>query len=546
MYKVMLVDDEEVIRSGLRLKIDWSAYGFQVADEAGHGKEALRKLERQPVDLVITDVRMPVMNGLEFLQAYAAGQSEPGAQFVILSGYNDFAYAQTALRAGASDYLLKPVVREELIRVLQRTRERLDERARRQELETARRHQAAESRLLLREQLLLRIVKEPGWSRKEISEAAERLDMVGFGADGRGYASFCIEMRLPKARSGEPEGRAEPLKPAFQRMCRELADRQQGMYGFYDPAHPFMMQFVAVADSPAGGCVRTPLLRQWQSELNRCLRIETVIGIGRKVERASELADSYTSSLLSWSKGRLGPHSQILDGCGQERTEADGDEAARTERLLLQALDNRDPAAYSQALDEWLSGSGGTALMFSRTAATLAFKLEAIAHQYDAAGAEIEEAIWKCRGASLQDLRLSETIGLLRKAGLAVIALGGGGRLTGGAQIVELIKRHIDSHYESNLSLSSLADRFHIHPTHLSEIFKKHTGSNFSEYVQGVRMREAAELLKHPHLKLDDICRLIGFSQPSYFSTVFKKYSGQSPNDYRRTLDEPGRRNRRI
>lgn len=124
MYRVIIVDDEAEIRKGLQLKINWEACGFRIVGEAANGREALACIEQQRPDLVITDIRMPTMDGMELLKRCV--RDYPGIKTVVLSGYEDFDYAKTALQCGAKDYLLKPVIRREFREVLQKLKEEMD------------------------------------------------------------------------------------------------------------------------------------------------------------------------------------------------------------------------------------------------------------------------------------------------------------------------------------------------------------------------------------------------------------------------------------
>lgn len=122
LIKVMLVDDEAIVRDGLRNCIDWEANGFSVEVLEENGARALAYMEKNPVDLVVTDIKMPVLSGLELIRQ--SKEADFPAKFLILSGYDDFAYAQKALRYGADDYILKPIKEEELLNALIRIRDR--------------------------------------------------------------------------------------------------------------------------------------------------------------------------------------------------------------------------------------------------------------------------------------------------------------------------------------------------------------------------------------------------------------------------------------
>ena len=118
MMKVIITDDEIQIRKGLRMKVDWEEEGFQIAGEASNGKEALELLRNMDIDLVITDMRMPIMDGIEL--AKRCQQEFPTVKVIVLSGYSDFEYVRGSMKEGVKDYLLKPVAPDELVEALQK------------------------------------------------------------------------------------------------------------------------------------------------------------------------------------------------------------------------------------------------------------------------------------------------------------------------------------------------------------------------------------------------------------------------------------------
>ena len=155
-YRVLLADDEEEIRTGISLKIDWSALGFSLVGEAGNGEEALELAEQLRPDVVLTDIKMPFMDGLELCRRLR--QSLPGARLVVFSGFDDFEYARQAVSMGVSEYILKPINAPELSQVLTRLREQLDrQRLERRDMETLRRRYE-ESLPVLRELFYTRLL----------------------------------------------------------------------------------------------------------------------------------------------------------------------------------------------------------------------------------------------------------------------------------------------------------------------------------------------------------------------------------------------------
>ncbi|CAI6087712.1 response regulator transcription factor [Cohnella sp. JJ-181] len=442
MYRVILADDEPEICRGLRLKIAWDRLGYEIAGEARNGKEALAAIESERPHLLLTDIRMPVMDGIELLQA--CKRLHPALRIVVLSGHDDFEYVQTALRCGARDYVLKPVVRRDLTALLETVRGELDE-----EREAARARDASglqwRRRLpLLQEQYVLGRIYggEEAFGAAGLEEA-RRLELAGFGA-GDGAASALrfigVEYRLPPGRLPAGEEDDARLALAFRLLCREVA--AQGRWSgqvtpFTDKAYPGSMFFLAAAATEAESeALLAGLAEAILAAAAGSLRLAAVAGIGAACPAgagSTALRRAYLSAVTAWSRAPAGPESRIVRADGLE---------------------------------------------------------------------------------------------------------GRAARPSAGSELIETIRRHIEDAYKDEISLAMLAERFHLNVTYLSELFKKQTGSTFSDYVAEVRLSRAELLLRDTSMRLADIAEWTGFSTASYLSAAFKKRFGLSPADYRARLRE--------
>ncbi|HEY0826950.1 MAG TPA: response regulator, partial [Bacilli bacterium] len=243
MYKVILIDDEVTIRSGLKSKIDWESIGFCICGEAANGRDALDFLEMMEVHVMITDIRMPIMNGLELLKQ--CSQRFPMIKIIVLSGYDDFSYVKIALQNGAKGYLLKPVHRNELIETLTKIRSELDEELQEQSNHNIIRWQLQQNLPILQEQLLLQLINEEWEGSSKILEKVVQLGMGEFLVDHKQTQFICVEMRIPSGRLGEKETGRDLLRSAFFMMCREIAQKRcDRAFAFHHWSHPNMMHFM--------------------------------------------------------------------------------------------------------------------------------------------------------------------------------------------------------------------------------------------------------------------------------------------------------------
>ncbi|HEY0828865.1 MAG TPA: AraC family transcriptional regulator, partial [Bacilli bacterium] len=269
-----------------------------------------------------------------------------------------------------------------------------------------------------------------------------------------------------------------------------------------------------------------------QTDINRYLKVETALGIGEPIMGLSKLRKGFISSLMAWRQCQPGPLSQInyaasVQSEGRYLTQED-------ERKLGLCIENADLEGFVRTIKSVFSPVRGHSMqMISLYALSVLLLLDAIAKKNKVTLEEIQEWLWVYSEEIWKFDSEEKVFQYLAGAASRVIDLVRRQRASGSVGIVEAIKLYIDGNYAEELSLSMFAERNYIHTTYLSELFKKHVGSTFSEYLLQTRMVNAVKLLKDPALRLSDIADLVGFSNASYFSSVFKKHYGVSPNDFR-------------
>ncbi|MEH7081650.1 response regulator [Neobacillus drentensis] len=524
--KVIIADDEIQIRKGLRMKVDWEEEGFQIAGEASNGKEVLELLGKMDIDLVLTDMRMPIMDGLEL--AKRCQQEYPNVKVIVLSGYSDFELVRGSMKEGVKDYLLKPVAPDELVEALQKIR-KVIETERQKQVETAQMRQLVLSQLQeVQEQYLLYLVKEE-WL--EINLVIERLRQLQLEklVNGNAVVQFVtVEIR---ESYGNPN-RLKELWLPFQMLCKEISKEHVGTYSFYDPSYANMIQFLIRID------LNTPsnLVESLQRNVKRLLNLETVIGIGNVVTGLANFKTGYISSLLAWSQSQLGSRSQVIDASitKEEAFEFSPD----FERKLTNAIENANFEAFRENIHSLLLGDGNQSILsFSFAANRVLFLLGSLSKKYDIETKDIQKTIWNCQQSIWELNSQSKVLENLLQLAQLIIEKVRLARFSNGKLIVDSVRNYLDQHYASEISLTLLSELFHINSAHLSETFKNYVGQNFSDYLVKLRMDKAQQFLRDKQLKIIDVANLVGFSNSGYFSTVFKKHVGQTPVEFRNAID---------
>ncbi|SDE19521.1 two-component system, response regulator YesN [Paenibacillus sp. UNCCL117] len=530
MYTIMLVDDEIGVRNSIKAKIDWEAAGYRIISEAENGLEALRLLQEQPLpDLLISDIRMPQMDGLALIEA--CKESCPELKIIVLSGYSDFEYMKTAIRYGVKDYLLKPVVRGELTALLARLSKELEEDRAKTRQDRLDQLQSSKQLVTLQEQLIWQLVKDEWLSLSAVKERLRGLQLSALAADEVHARFAAIEMRIPRGRLDDWSERKDLLVLAFGMVCREIAEQWTEVIPLYDFHYPSMMYFLILREKDgAEEEIAAALVRQLQHSIHHYLRVETVVGIGEPVYGIERLKDAYASCMLSWSQGSAGAGpGERKPGAGQEFTLT-----TETERKLILSIESLDKKAVYKLLQDILP-AGPDTTMFAFTFLTFRVILlfSSVARKFELGDSALQRHLWSCQ-MSLRDSHSKEQV-LRQLEELAELVMEEvrKTRFSNGQQLVEAIRKYVDDNFSYELSLASLADMFHLNETYLSGLFKQAAGMTFSDYVTKLRMDKALALIKENQLKLTDIATLVGYSSSSYFSTVFKKYYGASPKEYR-------------
>ena len=523
-YRVLLVDDEEDIRVGISRKMDWAGLGFSLVGEAENGQEALELAEQLKPDVVLTDIKMPFMDGLELCRILT--QRLPAAKFVVFSGFDEFAYAKQAIRMNVSEYILKPINAPELCGVLRKLKDQLDtERARRQDLETLRRRYA-ESLPVLRE-LFYTDLLEGRLRPDQVEERSGRYDVDLGGAswvaalahmDGAGEAGELLSLPVRQLF-------AENLGPDL--CCAKVFhynDSVAVLASFDTPQAPVYDLIEAI----------NRVCKLASSYLN----VTLTVGVGAPCASPGEVAQSAAGarSALDYrvlvGRGRA-IYIGDLEPDGGARLSFDEND----ERELAGAVKLGSEEEIRAAVDRLVDRIRLAGLSLPQCHLFFLELLTCLLKLARGAALEPEEVFGAGFTGAVQITAFSSPDELgawyLERC-LRIRELIGRQRTDSAGRTVERAKAFITDHYgDSELSVETLCGHLHLSPAYFSTLFKRETGMSFTNYVTQVRMERAAELLRTTEDKTYLIAGQTGYLDPNYFSYVFKKHFGVSPTKYR-------------
>lgn len=300
MYNVLLVEDEIKIREGLKAKVNWEEYGFKVTAEASDGFQAVSRLNEGNIDLMITDIRMPQKDGIYVLEE--CYNRFPKVKRIVLSGYNDFNYARMAIKYGAVEYLLKPVIRKELIQLLQKLKLQLDrERSNLQEYEQVQ----SESMHIIQEQFLMQLVNEDHHSQADILEKSKKYRLEHMICSGAVVQFVSFEFSIPENRVKTAPYRKELFHYAFQKLTREAVESSGlPIVPFADVAFATRIYCMMRIDQLTSDQVKR-FIQEVLTLYQDYLKIQVIVGLGRPVKSLLEFKHGFSTCLLSLRKNRF-------------------------------------------------------------------------------------------------------------------------------------------------------------------------------------------------------------------------------------------------
>lgn len=512
--KIMIVDDEVIIRSGMAKVINWSELGLELLEPAASAEEVLERLDREQPDILMTDIRMTGKTGLEL--AEEARRKLPDLEVVIFTGYDDFIYMQNAIRQNVSDYLLKTSRPEEIIKTVLKVKRRIEEK----------RAARCEDRF---------------HSQKRRQTSFER-----WIADGDLSASDLVwpEELLPNAQNAAGDGLKVLLVLAegwsdAQGSGSLLLFAVNNALGDLLPCVSFVQKRrIVLAVAATDSDVRKQHYRSVFEKVERVLKCRLIVIAGKKVDGVEQLHASYASADETFRYRRLMRTSYWEYDDIKGRTGGKSMCSVDEEKGLGSILLEGNPLAlkhwvhsYIQAL---LDDDNCTPQSFEGAVQSVALSARRWLERMSAsAGRE------PLQPDQLQPLRddpeqLPENVLFQHVYGLMKLYHNelSAGQRTHINKAVAFIEENIGR----NLSLQQTAQHVHLHPGHLSVVFKKETGMTYRDYVMKVKMKHAMNILRDYPAKISDVAAGVGYDDVKYFGQVFKKFTGKTPSEYREDM----------
>ncbi len=542
MLRTFLAEDEIVVRENIKKMVPWEQYGFELVGEASDGEMALPLIKKLKPDLLITDIKMPFMDGLTLCKVVK--KEFPDIKIVILSGYDDFNYAKEAIGIGVEDYLLKPITKNAFLERLCEIRSRYEhEKSQREYYEQFHREMQEYEQNSSRD-FFEGLIS----GTMDMGEMYERADKLGLDIVAEAYNILIFTLESENAAAGQSETYSEWEARALEKIESLFADHSYAML-FRNNVFSYGVLVKEQKDNPGKNtrdCVESiqdilsdaPAGQPW------------FIAAGEPVERLSNMKHSYNTAAQTYARRYL------YDGHILYYRDLKEEELAKDDGRYLKKVDINamDPAIIQKFLGSGLKEETGnfvrdyfhaigkepmSSMVFrSYVILNVRFSVMSFLNRMGYCASALEESDTEDaleQGGASMEAAMAYAEKMLQKA-IEIRDENSGNK---NRDILENSIEYIKTHYmDENMSLNAVAQVANISANHFSALFSQNIGQTFIEYLTGIRMEHAKELLRCTGKRASEIALEVGYKDSHYFSYLFKKTQGMTPSDYRKAKEE--------
>lgn len=523
MLKVLLVDDEPFILQGMSVIIDWYAQGFEIVGKVSNAFEALELLRKEKIDLVIADIKMPEMTGLELLQKVRS-EKISDAYFVILSGYNDFDYARTALQNDCLDYMLKPIAQNELLKVLGKVREKCEINSKRQKDNVMMEREAFAGNMIP--------ICHGRFRPENIDYVKKYLEggddnsfrYISVELDGERKEIKCLTGKEKKMLQKELYQKCILLFPGREYLCILDATVREEIYNVG-------IIYTEAILRGTKEITEQEYLEELKKNLKSSVDFPIRILVGSKVDRIEAISDSGRSVMMAHSLRGFDTGEQS----GRNLSEHLMDKQLADALIRAVKLNDKEGIRSGyEALSEGIRKREMDEHMVNMMINYLMFEFLHLALEQDE-NVDRQEVSQFIHAGVAELANKTDKDNMLRKLsefGDYLMQL----RSHQSSEILGQIAEDIRMNYRENLTLKDLGKKYFINSAYLGQTFKKQYGESFKDYLNRVRIEEAEKLLLYSDKKIYEIAEEVGYKDLDYFINKFIALKGCTPAKFRRQV----------
>lgn len=547
MLKIFLAEDEVIVRETIKRMIPWEELGFELVGEAADGEMALPLLIRQKPDLLITDIKMPFMDGLTL--AKLAKKELPELKIVILSGYDDFNYAKQAINIGVEDYLLKPITKNALIERISEIRSRYEhEKTQKEYYEKFQREMQAYEKNSSRD--FFEALVRGSMDMMEVYKKAEKL---GVDIVAEAYNILIFTMNSEEDFSGQKEGYSEWEAESLE-MLEEFFSGHPSAMLFRSNIFSYGVLLKGQKESIKE--ITKECVGKIQGILKRKeSKREWFLAVGQPVERLSQIKKSYHTASRAFSQRYLYVENILyyneMEMMEHRSGQADTNDNAYLKKVDVNAL---NPAILQKFLSNGLQEETENFVKDYFYAIGQEPMESLVFRNYVILNVRFSMlSFLKSLGCDTEEMEPENTEEILAESGKNIesaityakkmisqaITIRDQNSGNKNRSILKTAVDFIDEHYmDEDISLNTAANVANVSSNHFSALFSQNMGQTFIEYLTTLRMNKAKELLRCTGMRSSEVAGEVGYKDAHYFSYLFKKTQGMTPSEYRKAREE--------
>ncbi|MBW4083366.1 response regulator [Paenibacillus sp. S150] len=517
-YKVLLVDDEPIILRSLKVAIPWEELGLSIVGEARNGEAALSLIEDTAPQIIISDIRMPVLDGIALMKEVLPRSGK--LIFIFISGYGEFEYAREALRQGAFDYLLKPIDHEELTEMLARARVKLD-------------RQKENEQLMLSVQTLSMLARERMFAEFTLGNPRPLQHLKWLENSELESDYFMAVVRLDDYASLTAQWSAGEKRLwlfAVRNILEEwsLENGVLSVFPFYNGE--WILLFPGSRD--AG---KRELGGQLTAGIKRFSKLECSVGISRTTRGIDQLSAVYPLACKAlYQRFYSGQAGVFID----EETPGTGRREVKypkqLELALIESIRTLDLERMLSLFDEMAAFIEAQGLPQELAERLIIEMIVVLYRQFEHLNMHtdwpLEALLSRLHGLGTLPSMIAALKAEFRER---MLESNKSAAREDGRSVVEKSKRYIEANYHKDLSIEEVSELAGLSISHFCTLFKQLSGYTFLEFVTHCRMEKAKYILQNSNVKVYQVAPLVGYQDPRYFTQVFKKATGKTPTEYR-------------
>ena len=532
--KVLVVEDDFIVRQGILLSLDWEKYGLQICGQAANGEAGWERVEELHPEIVLTDIKMPIMDGLQLAEKIKA--KYPEIEIVIFSGFDDFTYAKQAIHLGVNEYLLKPIDAEELLKCVCNLKDAIQKRKAEQKEKQETVRLLKDNEIPIRDYLLSKVLY-PAFNENQ-HKIMQDITSLGIELNGPKYKVLLLTVDdfTFLTRNSEEEEKNEIgekirtiVDDAFVRAKCKAVTFLNWRHWHFQIA--IILNYVSISEF-----FEEDICKKIRDQIMEEPGFLSVFSCGYEKCNVAELSESYQEAVTALRSSKLYQKTGIRrfsEDC--VRKEEVFLKAGNDENMVVECIQKYDVETMQKlcreifektVMEETLERLKEVCIRLSVLMIT---NLEEMLMKKEISKLSLNEIIWEIQSHhTIDGLRkcMQKTLDQVTN----VLVLLESEKYT---MIIRQAMRFIEENYAQEISVISISSEVHVTPNYFSQIFKAQTGKKFIDYLNEFRVSKAKKFLRDTSMKVYEVAEKSGYPNYKYFNKVFKKMTGYSPREYR-------------